>query len=171
MAKWSRRGPPRICSRIRRATTPVPCSPPHSNSRLPAKGLSGNRLERSPHGGSSFGANMLWSGTSLHRNAPNLIGIFGDGSIGGEPGHSRDIEDASPRPGRSHAPARIDAALRLVVGIEIHTHHVVVEMAKRVCDRFEAADIAGAKFTAADCVDRACQHRRAPYHVGGVQAL
>src|ERR1700745_1578544 len=114
---------------------------------------------------------MLRSGTSLHRNAPNLIGIFGDGPVGGEPGHPRDIEDGRARPGWSHAPARVDAALRLVVRIEIRAHHVVIELAKRVRDLFETAGIARGKFTATDRVDGACQHRRAPYHVAGVKAL
>src|ERR1700722_8175194 len=69
---------------------------------------------------------------SARRHVPDILRIFADGAVGGEPRHPRDIEDAGPRPCRNHLPAGVDAALGLVVGIEIRAHHVMVEMAQRV---------------------------------------
>src|ERR1700726_4547029 len=64
-----------------------------------------------------------------HRHVPDILGVFADGAVGREPRHPRHVEDAGPRPGRDHLPARVDAALRLVVGVEIRAHHVMVEVA------------------------------------------
>src|ERR1700741_3608251 len=69
-----------------------------------------------------------------HRHVPDLLGIFANGAVGGEPRHARDVEDAGARPGRDHLPARVDAALGLVIGIEARTEHVVVEIAQLMRD-------------------------------------
>src|SRR5437667_10034467 len=85
-----------------------------------------------------------------HRHVPDIFGIFANGSVGGEPWHARDIEDAGARPCRDHLPACVDAALGLIVGVEIRTHHVMVEMAQRMPDRFKAGGVTGREFSARD---------------------
>src|SRR3981189_3356242 len=70
-----------------------------------------------------------------HRHVPDILGIFADGAVGREPRHPRDVEDAGPGPCRDYLPARVDAALGRKIGVEISTHHVMVEMAQRVPDR------------------------------------
>src|SRR5437762_751213 len=67
-----------------------------------------------------------------HRHVPDILGIFSNGAVGGEPRHARDIEDAGAGPSRHHLPARIDVALRLVVGIEVGGDHVGVVETQRV---------------------------------------
>src|SRR5690242_7239424 len=62
-----------------------------------------------------------------HRRVPDLLGIFADGAVRGEPRHARHVQDAGAGPGRHHLPARVDAALGFVIGIEIRADHVVVE--------------------------------------------
>src|ERR1700757_2082870 len=85
----------------------------------------------------------------MHGHVPDLLGIFADGTVGGEPRHTRDVEDAGTRPGRNYLPARVDAALRLVIGTEIGADHVVVEIAQRMRDGFEPAGLAGRELTGA----------------------
>src|ERR1700752_4382917 len=83
-----------------------------------------------------------WRGRA-HRYVPDLLGIFANGAVGGEPRHSRDIEDRGASPGRHHLPAGVDAALGGVIGIEIGRDHIVVEVAQRVADGSEAGGIVG----------------------------
>src|SRR3979411_1319054 len=96
----------------------------------------------------------LWQ-KSAYRHVPDILGIFADGAVGREPRHPRDVEDAGPRPGRAHLPARVDAVLGLVIGLDNRADHVVVEMAQRMPDRFEPGGIVGREFTALDRADGA----------------
>src|SRR6266702_2070322 len=55
----------------------------------------------------------------MNRHVPYFFGIFANGAVGGKPRHPRHIEDGGARPGRNDLPARVDAALGFVVGIEV----------------------------------------------------
>src|SRR5690348_17054665 len=93
----------------------------------------------------------------MHRHVPDLLGIFANGAVGGKPGHARHVEDAGPRPGRDHLPACVDAALRLVIGVEIGADHVMVEITQRMRDGFEPARLARRELARADRIDGACE--------------
>src|ERR1700761_4607830 len=91
----------------------------------------------------------------MYGHGPDLFGVFADGAVGGEPGHPRHVEDAGPRPGRHHLPARVDAALRLVIRIEVGAHHVVVEMAQGMRDGLEPSRFVRGEVARFDGVDGA----------------
>src|ERR1700684_3720950 len=135
MARWWRKARQWICSSARSPTTPAPCLPLPSGWKPPATAWSANSgLLCDKTSPVNLGATLLALGMSLQRKVPDIVCICGDGAVGREPGHPRDVEDRRPRPCRLRLPTGVDAALRCVIGIEVRAHHVMIEVAQRMRD-------------------------------------
>src|SRR5215471_242667 len=79
----------------------------------------------------------------LKRYFPNVFGVLADGSVGGEPPHSCDVEHARACPIGGRLPQPFDVPLRGAIGIEIRRDHVVVGMPQRGRQLDETINIVG----------------------------
>ena len=67
----------------------------------------------------------------VHRNVPDVVGIFADRPVGREPAHAGSVQRADPPPGRrGRATARATARLRCGIGLEIGADHEMVMVAQ-----------------------------------------